>query len=49
MLFEGGLEVGIGRRFEEESTDERLTALAETVINVEAEAGAEEEEEETSR
>jgi ferritin-like metal-binding protein YciE len=34
---------------EEENTDERLTALAETVINVEAEAGAEEEEEETSR
>src|SRR5687768_16029997 len=33
---------------EEENTDERLTALAETVINVEAEAGAEEEEE-TSR
>ena len=31
---------------EEETTDERLTALAETVINIEAEAGSEEEEEE---
>ena len=34
---------------EEETTDERLTALAESVINIEAEAGSEEEEEETSR
>ena len=34
---------------EEETTDERLTALAETVINIEAEAGSEEEEEEASR
>ena len=34
---------------EEETTDERLTALAETVINIEAEAGSEEAEEEASR
>jgi ferritin-like metal-binding protein YciE len=33
---------------EEETTDERLTALAESVINVEAETGSEEETE-TSR
>jgi ferritin-like metal-binding protein YciE len=34
---------------EEEATDERLTALAESVINVEAEEGSESEERETSR
>lgn len=34
---------------EEETTDERLTALAESVVNVQAEEGSEEEEEEASR
>lgn len=34
---------------EEETTDEKLTALAESVINIEAEEAGEEEEEEASR